>query len=383
MEKTKKRILLVTFEFPPKPGGVENYYYNLIKKSTQYDFVVLTLPYKKASDFDTDQKFTIIREKLLYRFFYPKWFKLFILIKKIVSREKIDIIWVGDILPVGNACYLISKLYKIPYFISTHGMDIMLPQKNKRKELIMKKVLKKSLFITTNSKYTKLELNNLNIDDTKLKIVYPAPCITDKRYKVSEEDIDVELDRHDIRDKFKLITIGRIVRRKGHKLVIKILPELLNSNPDIVYLVAGTGDYQKELEKLVIKLNLENNVIFLGKLSNKELATYYKLSDLFVMPAKNIEGDVEGFGIVYLEASSFGLPIIAGKSGGIAEGVLDNKTGILINPKNKGELGQAVLKFINDKKLYNDISNQGIKYVEEFKWSKQASYLEQIIKEYE
>ena len=369
MEKTKKRILLVTFEFPPKPGGVENYYYNLIKKSTQYDFVVLTLPYKKASDFDTDQKFTIIREKLLYRFFYPKWFKLFILIKKIVSREKIDIIWVGDILPVGNACYLISKLYKIPYFISTHGMDIMLPQKNKRKELIMKKVLKKSLFITTNSKYTKLELNNLNIDDTKLKIVYPAPCITDKRYKVSEEDIDVELDRHDIRDKFKLITIGRIVRRKGHKLVIKILPELLNSNPDIVYLVAGTGDYQKELEKLVIKLNLENNVIFLGKLSNKELATYYKLSDLFVMPSIVFKKSVEGFGITFVEAACYGKPSIGGVFGGEADAILDGKTGYLCDGNDLNALYETLLKTLNNNN-YKQLGNNALAFSKNFSWNK-------------
>ena len=186
-------------------------------------------------------------------------------------------------------------------------------------------------------------------------------------------------NKYNLNDKIILITVSRLVKRKGHETIIRILPELLNEIPNLVYLIVGTGTYLSELKKLVDRLNLNNQVIFLGAVSDQTLATLYKLSKIFIMPAKDIQGDVEGFGIVYLDANSFGLPVIAGNTGGVKEAVLDNKTGILIDPNNKGELGQAILKLINDKELYSKMSQAGIKHVVLFNWLKQSKILSDLI----
>ena len=107
------KILLVTFEFPPQIGGMENYYYNLIKHTKDVDYTVLTLPSKTASDFDKQQNFKIIRKKLLGNLIWPRWLKLYLLIKKTVKKEKIDLLWVGDVLPCGSAAYLLFYFYKL------------------------------------------------------------------------------------------------------------------------------------------------------------------------------------------------------------------------------------------------------------------------------
>ena len=111
------KILLITMEYPPDRGGVGNYYFNLVKNLYGHQIEVL-----KAD------------RSSFYKFFWPKWLKLYFKVKQQVKKNKPDLIWVGQVLPIGTVAYLIEKFFKIPYFVSTHGMDIMLPQKNLRKK---------------------------------------------------------------------------------------------------------------------------------------------------------------------------------------------------------------------------------------------------------
>ena len=150
MNQSTKKILLVTFEFPPQSGGMQNYYYNLVKSFDPAQIVVLTLPDPAGGDFDRQQNFKIIRERLLHKYFRPRWSKMVSIIKRTVKEENIDLLWVGDILPIGQAAL---KL-KIPYFVSLHGLDIKLAQKMPRKNDMAKKILEASEFITVNSNFT-------------------------------------------------------------------------------------------------------------------------------------------------------------------------------------------------------------------------------------
>jgi len=342
------KILLITMEYPPDRGGVGNYYFNLVKNL-------------KAAEVEVFK----VNKNHFFKYFWPRWLKLFFELKKLVKKEKIDLIWVGQVLPIGEAAYLIKKLYKIPYFVSAHGMDIMVPQKKLRKETIMRKVLEQADFITANSQFTKTELLNLSLPDDKIEVIYPCPNYLPE----SNQKPDLDLTGKKV-----LLTVGRLVKRKGQDLVIEVLQDLVKEFPNLVYLIIGDGP---EKEKYFNK----ENVILLDNISDQELPGYYRLADIFVMPSRQIGGDVEGFGLVYLEAAIFNLPVIAGRSGGIGEAVLDNQTGLLVDPENKDDLTEKIRQILNNEDLGVRLSLEAKKRVEkDFQWPVQADKLREKIK---
>jgi len=372
------KILLVTMEFPPFKGGVGNYYYNLIKVTTGFEFTVLTAHHRQSDTFDSNQSFKIIRRILFYQSLWPKWLRLFFQIKKIIKQESFDLIWVGQVLPVGTVCYLINKIFKIPYFVSTHGMDVMLPQQSARKKKLMLKVLRSAAFITANSNFTRDRLLKLGLPGERIEVVYPCAHILQNRSTAAQ--IKERKEQYGFLDKKTLLSVGRLVKRKGHDIVLEAISTLTKEFPDLNYLIIGDGPEKGNIKGLITKYQLQNRVKILDEISDEELAVYYQLADLFIMPSRDIGGDVEGFGIVYLEAAGFGLPVIAGRSGGIPEAVLDGQTGILVNPKSPAEIKAALIKFLTDQKLRERLSSNAYQLNRGFNWQKQASKLISLIK---
>ena len=148
----------------------------------------------------------------------------------------------------------------------------------------------------------------------------------------------------------------------------------------LIYIIIGDGPYKEKLEFLIIQFKLEKNILVLDKISDEKLKVYYNLADLFVMPSRDIKGDVEGFGIVYLEANSFGLPVIAGRSGGVMEAVLDNETGLLVDPENEEDVYTKIVEVFTNQELYNKLSVNGkIRAEKEFRWDIQVEKLKRRI----
>ena len=129
-----------------------------------------------------------------------------------------------------------------------------------------------------------------------------------------------------------IITVSRLMKRKGHRFVFEAIEKIKNEIPDIHYLIVGDGPEKENLMKITNKLDIVDAVTFRGKISadDKELVCLYSLSKIFVMPTFSEEDDFEGFGIVYLEANACCIPVIASKTGGIEDAVIDGETGILV-----------------------------------------------------
>ena len=376
------KVLLVTFEFPPRRGGMENYYYNLLRHQADFEGVVLTMPQPQAESFDRRQNFKIIRRPLLSSVFWPRWIKLSWLIARTVKREKIDRLWVGDVLPVGAAVWLLKKFYKIRYFVSTHGLDIMLPQKSLSKEKLMLKVLAGAEFITANSQFTKKELLNLQLPADKIAVIYPGAAVLDRPMDNSEKIFALK-NKLSLSGKTVLLTVGRLVKRKGQDKVIEAMLSLLKQRPDLVYLIVGDGPEKPYFQSLIDNFKLNDRVKIVANVSNEDLPYYYQLADLFVLTARNIDGDVEGFGLVYLEAAQFGLPAVAGRSGGAKEAVLDGQTGLLADPESSEDISRKILRLLTDQPLYAKLSQTAkLRVAREFNWPVQARLLAERIKQF-
>jgi phosphatidyl-myo-inositol dimannoside synthase len=355
----KRNILLVAGVFPPGIGGMQNYYYNLCRFS-KHKITVLASRYEGDEAFDAKQSFRVIRKPFLIdeKVSVPHILRLFSQVKRIIKQESIDVTVYGYIM-FGLIGLILNLLYRKKYTVAVHGLDVLQLTRFFLLRWMVKAILYRSSSVMVNSEYTKRIVQGLGVKDDRIEIVYPG---VDESFDRMEKD-PVLVERHNLQGKYVLMTLGRLVQRKGFDMVIKSLPDIKKCIPNVVYLVVGNGPEREALEKLVQELGVQEHVVFAGRVSDEDMVKYYNLCDLFVMPSRYVEskGDVEGFGIVYLEAASCFKPAIGGNSGGVVEAVLDGETGILVDPNSTESISSAVVRIYSDKELARKLASQGYK----------------------
>ena len=177
-----------------------------------------------------------------------------------------------------------------------------------------------------------------------------------------------------------LITVGRLVSRKGIDTVLQALSHLRTQFPYLRYEIVGDGPERERLQNLTSTLGLNDVVTFLGKLSDAEMLAAYGRAHIFVMPAREENASMEGFGIVYLEASACGLPVVAGRSGGVLEAVREGITGILVEPNQPEALADALQTLLNNPALMHQLGENGRAWVQnDMNWDRAAQQLHQIL----
>jgi phosphatidylinositol alpha-1,6-mannosyltransferase len=178
------------------------------------------------------------------------------------------------------------------------------------------------------------------------------------------------------------LTVGRLVSRKGIDTVLRVLPLLLPSFPDLQYMIVGDGPDRPRLQALVQALNLQRVVTFLGQVTDAQLLTAYHQAHIFVMPVREEQqaASLEGFGIVFLEAGACGLPVIAGRSGGAIEAVRDGQTGYLVEPRDPKALAKKVLTLLQNAELRQQMGQNGRRWVEtKMNWDRVVKEFLQIL----
>ncbi|OGY85934.1 MAG: hypothetical protein A2233_00360 [Candidatus Kerfeldbacteria bacterium RIFOXYA2_FULL_38_24] len=365
-----KKTLLITLDYPPLIGGVANYYKNLLS----------CLPPDKIIVLDDAQHQLLALDK----FIWPKWLQGLWSTFKLVRKEKIEHILVGQILPIGTIALVLKLLLGIPYTVMTHAMDVTLPfgeEGMPRKRWLIKNILRYAQHITTVSVYTRLHLEELGVSPQNISMIYPCPHICHDGRQNLDQEIALIEQKHQLSAKRILLSVCRLVERKGIDMVIYTMRELREKYPNLIYCIVGDGPDRVRLENIVQQEGLKNSVLFTGRVSDQELHAWYQRSEIFVMPARQLSNnDVEGFGIVFLEANSFGKPVIAGKSGGISDAVVDGKTGFLVDPTDILMLTKALDRLLSDKEKALALGRFGKERVEEFfQWKIQAKELEKIL----
>jgi len=368
-------------DFAPMFGGVANYWTNLNHFFPSDNFVVLAPEYDNSLDFDIKQNYLIYRKNLLTKnkWVWPKWLPLLFETIKLVRQEKIEKIIVANVLPVGTVAYIIKKFFRIPYIVSVHGLDIALPQAHTRKNRLMKKILNEAEHIITNSNFTKELLMKLECCGAdSVIIVYPCANIN---FEKPRQNILDTLANGKLKDKKIILTVGRLIERKGQDKVIQSMPMILKECPDAVYVIVGQGKQLKYLKELVSMLNLDEEVLFFCDVMNYELPGFYESADIFIMPSRRLEnGDIEGFGIVYLEANYYGKPVIGGKSGGAVEAVEHDVNGLLVDPLSINEISGAIVELLKNPEKANRLGETGrLRVAKKFNWFEQAKKVIDIL----
>lgn len=261
-------------------------------------------------------------------------------------------------------------------------MDISWSLKKKRKKQLTQKILTRAQYIISANHYTN-ELAKKefpSITSTRMHVVNPG--ITSDPPAINNSQIKEMKQKYNLEGKFMLLSIGRSVARKGFQQVIKALPLAVKKNDDIVYVIAGDGPFKKDLKKQYERLPsfLQDRILFLGGIPEKEKWIWLAACDAFIMPSLDLDGDFEGFGIVYLEANIMGKPVIASQEGGVADAVEHENNGLIVDPRDPTDIADAITRLATSENLRKKLGLQGKERAKKiFAWEGQVSKIYQII----
>lgn len=363
-----KKLLLITLDFPPLKGGVARYYGGLMGALPKESVAILAEPHPDAEKFDAGAGYQVFRRRLIERRSWPRW--KFIWQKLLLVRRKFhyEIILVGNILPIGYAALALKRFLRIQYGVFVHGLDILSPQRSLWKRRWVRKILQSASVVIANSHWTATRAVDVGANKESTIIIHPCP---DYR-RVDEKTVQSFRDRW--RGKRILLSVGRLVSRKGHDMMIEALPDIIRAHPNAIWIVIGDGPEGERLRRMVSERALADHVVFRGVLSDVDLAAAYAVADVFVLPTREEKNDAEGFGLVFLEAGTAGVPVVAGRGGGVEEAVVDGVTGFVVDPRDPIAIANAVNRILSDKELGIRMGAAGRARVEkDFQWSQQAA----------
>jgi phosphatidylinositol alpha-1,6-mannosyltransferase len=351
-------VLLFTLEYPPFHGGVANYYGNLVKHWPE-----------TAGIFVLDNN-----EGRLINQHWPilKWLPAIWRLKKVLANKRVGHIIVGQILPLGTVALITSLSYGSNYSVVLHGLDFTSATKVWHKKILAKMILNRAKKIICTNNYT-AELVKKFLPTSKADKITAVNPGAGGRATHNAQGIKRLREKYNLKNKTILLSVGRLIKRKGFDKVIEALPKVLEKVPNLHYVIIGDGPELKNYELRIANYELQSDVIVINNATDDERDSWYDICDIFIMPARNINGDLEGFGLVYLEANLAGKPVIAGRSGGVADAVADGLNGLLVDGEKVEEISQAIINLAQDADLRRKLGQQGQeRAVRDFNWPKQV-----------
>ncbi|MEY4722971.1 MAG: hypothetical protein RLZZ324_484 [Candidatus Parcubacteria bacterium] len=358
--RQKGPVLIATLEYPPQHGGIATYLASLAHMLPVGSVQVLAPESEHARSHDAAEDMPIFRRPLLSRWLRPRWIAALISTAAVVTREKPSVLVVSHLLPMGTVARILKRLCKLPYVVIVHGMDVALAlEAGGRKLKAAHAALAEADLVVANSEYTARLAESAGATKRKLMVVNPAPTFalgagdfTLMRDARTREDLGLHKG-------FLALSVGRLVERKGFDTLIAAVGILKKHGKAPQLVIVGDGPDRKRLEELAYKEDVLEDVRFLGSVPFSELAAIHAAADCFVLAPRTIGADVEGFGIVYLDAALMGKPSVGTRAGGIPEAVKDGETGILVPPADAPALADALRKIMDDPSYAARLGIQG------------------------
>jgi phosphatidylinositol alpha-1,6-mannosyltransferase len=379
-----RRSLLIANDFPPVTSGIATVFYQIWKRLSaeetwilaprleQSDAVDATLPCRvKRVRLPVGETGSEKAAKTLLTLAWLLWLALF---------DRPARVHCGQVFSSGTVGWILRALFGIPYIVWVYGSETIRLAGSGLSHRLMQCVLRDADTVVTNSSVTSREFQRFGVPQQKLVRVYPG---VDPRIFRPDTRDPAWVERHGLSNRRVILTVARLDQRKGHDVVLRALRRLPD---DVVYLIGGKGREEDRLRRLADECSVEDRVRFLGYVPNEDLPTLYNLCDVFVMPNRvtagtALAGDIEGFGITFIEAGSCGKPVVGGKFGGSVEAVLAGETGLLVDdPSSDVEVAEAVRRLLDDGELRKKLGrNARLRIEREFDWDRLARQVKTIL----
>jgi len=342
-----EKILLVTNDLGPKAGGIETFILGLISGLPKNSLVVYTSSQAGSAEFDKQllEKYgvEVIRDRA--KILLPS-LRVGRKAAAILAEQNIKRVWFGAAAPLALIARQLRRAGATHIVALSHGHELWWSRLPILKHL-MKKIISDVDYLGYLGDYTKSVL--LKLDNNQSKLIQIAPGIDTQHFspKIKNENL---VKKYRLEKRRVIVCVGRLVHRKGQDQLVAALPQVLKNFPDAILLFVGSGPIKTMLQNSARQLGVTNNIVFSGRVSHQDLPDYICLGEIFAMPVRSrFYGlEVEGLGIVYLEASACGLPVIAGNSGGAPDAVLKDVTGLIVDGNKTGEIADAICQLLAD-----------------------------------
>ncbi len=377
------RYLVITELFMPTKGGTAIWFDEVYRRLGGKHIHIVTADVPGSKEHDTQHPNTIHRVVLKrHAWLRPEsllmYIKLLAVSCKVAACNRIDAVHAGRVLPEGLIGLAVARLFRKPLLIYAHGEEITTwRQPGKRRAMIY--AYQHANKVIANSEFTRKELMAIGVDEENIILISPGVDTTRFRPNLPCDDLKQEIG---LQPGQKLIlSVGRLSRRKGFDQVIRCIPALVEEGIDVRYAIIGIGEDQNYLENLAREHGVAGRVHMLGHVKPEDLPRWYNACDVFAMPNREIDGDTEGFGMVFLEAAACGKPAIAGLAGGTGAAVDHGVTGLCVDGESPDAIKKALYSILANHKLAEQLGSKGLQRARaEFDWDRIADKTLQIDK---
>ncbi|MFD5565771.1 glycosyltransferase family 4 protein [Kitasatospora griseola] len=371
------RTLIVTNDFPPRPGGIQAFVHNMAVRQPAGSIVVYASTWRdgrEVAEFDAEQPFPVIRDRT--RMMIPTT-RVTRRAAEILRAENCTSVWFGAAAPLGLMAPHLRRAGAQRLLGMTHGHEAAWAQLPVSAQLL-RRIGGNTDVLTYLGEYTRSRIARAVGPRVASRMAQLPPGVDESTFR-PDSGGDAVRARLGLTERPVVVCVSRLVPRKGQDTLIRTWPRVLAAQPDAVLLIVGGGPYRGDLEKLVDQVGVRSSVVFTGAVPWEELPAHYGAGDVFAMPCRTRRGglDVEGLGIVYLEASATGLPVVAGDSGGAPDAVREGETGFVV-PGKHGEtvLADRLVRLLGDASLRREMGEAGRKWVHDaWRWDMLAERL--------
>ncbi|MET0424913.1 MAG: glycosyltransferase family 4 protein [Actinoplanes sp.] len=370
------RTLLITNDFPPRPGGIQQFVHNLAVRQPPGSLVVYASTWKGSAAFDAEQPFEVVREPTGVLLPTPAIGKR---AAALARQHGCDRVWFGAAAPLGLLAAGLRRSAGVERAVAlTHGHEIGWAALPGARQLL-RRIARGNDVVTYLGEFQRTRLDRALHGLTSLERLAPG---------VDVDTFHPGVDGSQVRERYGLtgrpvvVCVSRLVPRKGQDMLIRALPAIRRRVPGAALLLVSGGPYRKDLERLAREQEVESDVVFTGSVPWAQLPQHYAAGDVYAMPCRTRAAglDVEGLGIVYLEASATGLPVVGGDSGGAPDAVREGVTGHVVGGRDVPAIADRIAGLLADPDRAKAMGAAGREWVEqEWRWEKQAARMTALL----
>jgi phosphatidylinositol alpha-1,6-mannosyltransferase len=359
---------MLTEVFPPRTGGSGRWFWELYRRLPREDFVVMAGEDPRQDAFDRTHDLRLVRAPLSL----PTWgilhagalrghWRIVRRLRRLAKAERVEMIHCGRCLPEGLMALELKALTGIPFACFVHGEEMTLASQSRELRWLTRRVLGSAAYLIANSRNSaRILRDDWGVPADRVVVLHPG--VDSALFVPAPRDPDVR-DELGWGDRTVLLTVGRLQERKGHDRMIEALSAIRRTIPDILYAIVGDGEEAGRLRELVDREGLRDHVQFLGERDDRTMVRCYQQCDLFVLPNRRVGNDIEGFGIVLLEAQACGKPVVAGDSGGTVETMKVGETGRIVSCERPEPLAGLILELLADRERLADMGRAARRWI--------------------
>jgi phosphatidylinositol alpha-1,6-mannosyltransferase len=373
-----RRTLIVTNDFPPRQGGIQSFVHELALRLDPGQLTVYAPKWDGDAAFDAAQPFEVVRHPTSLMIGGPGVRRR---AAELARSRKAEVVIFGAAAPLGLITPVLRKAGVQRAIAITHGHEAGWAALPVARQLLHR-IGDKTDVMTYLGEYFRVRVASALSPQAAARMARLHPGVDAGVFRPDPEARQLVRDRHGLADRPVVVCVSRLVARKGQDTLLRAWPEVIRKVPDAAILIVGGGPYAKTLHELAERTGVSASVAFTGPVPQAELPAHYAAGDVFSMPCRTRRGglDVEGLGIVYLEASAAGLPVVGGDSGGAPDAILEGETGYVVGGRDVAALSDRLIALLQDPAGARAMGEKGRAWVErDWNWGVTASRLRTLI----